>query len=168
MSCGISVFADFYFYTVSICSWQAAVKVCGHTVPTGSIRHDSAWSLGEFHVQHLSDWWVPPDETLLHQILSQALPGMPQCYCLNALLFHALLQDNAVKYISRSSGSSLPRPWGKMVRKPLLAFPWWFWEPWVSHALLHPPKAGLSFAILNLILCKAELLLAWTWKERNH
>lgn len=35
-----------------------------------------AWSLGEFHVQHSSDWWVPSDETLFHQILSQAFPGI--------------------------------------------------------------------------------------------
>lgn len=31
----------------------------------------------------------------------------PSHYCLKALLFPALLQDNAVKYISHSSGSSL-------------------------------------------------------------
>lgn len=167
MSCGMSVFADFYFYTVIICSWQAAVKGCGHTAPTGSIRHNSGLDLLRiFYVQHSSNWWVSPDETLFHQILLQALPGA-QPQPLEALLLHTLLQDNTVKYISDSPGSSLPRIWGKMVGKPLLAFPWWFWEGWVSQALLHPPKVDLGFAILSLILCKTQLLQDWIWKKKN-
>lgn len=88
--------------------------------------------------------------------------------CLKALLLHVLLQENTIKYISHSPGSNLPRTWGKMVGKPLLAFPWWFWEGWVSQALLHPSKVDLSFAILNLILCKAQLLQDWLWIKKNY
>lgn len=34
------------------------------------------WCFGEFHVQYPSNRSVPPDETLFHQTLSQALPGV--------------------------------------------------------------------------------------------
>lgn len=178
----------------------------------GFVRNVSLLEPGGFHIQHSSNWWVPSDETLVHQIKVSNLKNNEELewfhFCsiqhvdtylclrveltwalwshsspqitshslrlflgsryqrLKSLEFYTFLQKNAVRYsVSQSSGSSGPGE--KLVGKPLLAFPWWSWKEWLSHDLVSLPWVGLTFAILTLMLCKAELLQAWIWKKKN-
>lgn len=100
-----------------------------------------------------------------HLSLSRALLGIQVSMSESTRASH-FLQKNAVKYnASHSSGSSGPSE--KLVGKPLLAFPWWSWEGWLSHVLVSLSWMGLTFTILTLMLCKADLLQAWIWKKKN-